>query len=145
MQAANRHPGNNLDLMRLCFAALVLLSHAFELVDGNRSREPLTALFHTVSFAELGVDGFFILSGFLITASWSRDPRPRSFLRKRVTRIVPGFVVAYILSVLVVGVLGSSSPAAFFHELDAKRLLKELLKLCAPVTPPVFRVTPTPP
>ncbi len=138
MQAANRHTANNLDLMRLCFAALVLLSHSFELVDGNRSREPLTSLFHTVSFAELGVDCFFILSGFLITASWQKDPRWRSFLWKRVTRIVPGFVVAYVISVLVLGAIGSSSAADFFHHLDGKRLVKELLKLCAPVTPPVF-------
>ncbi len=144
MQAANPHKSNNLDLMRLCFAALVLLSHAFEMVDGNRHREPLTAIFGTVSSAELGVDCFFILSGFLISASWQKDPRWRSFLQKRVLRIVPGFVVAYLVSVLVVGAIGSDSVAGYFHQLDVRRFFKELIKLCAPVTPPVFAGHPYP-
>ena len=130
--------------MRLCFAALVLLSHAFEMVDGNRHREPLTALFGTVSSAELGVDCFFILSGFLISASWQKDPRWRSFLQKRVLRIVPGFVVAYLVSVLVVGAIGSDSVAGYFHHLDHARFFKQLVKLCAPVTPPVFAGHPYP-
>lgn len=144
MQAPRSHTANNLDLMRLCFAALVLLSHAFELIDGDRHREPLTSIFHTVSAAELGVDCFFILSGFLITASWRKDPRWQSFLWKRATRIVPGFVVAYLISVVVVGAIGAGDAAAYFHQLDGRRFVKELLKLCAPVTPPVFAGAPHP-
>ncbi len=49
---------------------MVLLSHAPEMMDGDASRE----LFHRfvgtgMTFGSVGVDGFFILSGFLIVQS----------------------------------------------------------------------------
>ncbi len=53
----------SLDLLRLLLATLVILSHAPELTDGSRERELFTRLTHAMSFGELGVDGFFLLSG----------------------------------------------------------------------------------
>jgi peptidoglycan/LPS O-acetylase OafA/YrhL len=83
--------------LRIVFATLVLLSHAPEITDGNASRE----LFHRftgspMTFGTLGVDGFFILSGYLIVQSWLGDPELINFLRKRVLRIVPGYLVAVV-------------------------------------------------
>ena len=92
---------NNLDLLRLVFASFVLLSHSFELADGSRSREPLTRLFHTTSFGGLGVDFFFILSGFLITMSWDKNPHALSFLKKRILRIYPAYMAAFLVSVSI--------------------------------------------
>lgn len=98
---------NNFNLLRLTFAVLVLLSHSFELVDGDRSRELLTSVFHTLTFGELAVDGFFLLSGYLIVQSWQLSPRIDSFLKKRILRIYPGFIVASIICTFVVAPLGS--------------------------------------
>ena len=56
-------------------------------------------------FGALGVDGFFVLSGYLIVQSWLGDPEFLNFLRKRVLRIVPGYLVAVVLSTLAVGLL----------------------------------------
>jgi len=39
----------------------VVLSHAPELIDGNRSRELLTRAFGTLSFGEMGVDGGLLI------------------------------------------------------------------------------------
>ena len=58
-----------------------------------------------MTFGTLGVDGFFILSGYLIVQSWLGDPELINFLRKRVLRIVPGYLVAVFLSTLAVGLL----------------------------------------
>ena len=124
--------------MRLVFASLVLLAHSFELIDGNRSREPLTVLFHTLSFGEVAVDCFFILSGYLIGASWQRDPNALSFLRKRILRIYPGFIVAFLISVYIVGAIGADQPRTYWHDLQPLALLREVLLLSVPSTPPTF-------
>ncbi len=94
---------NKFGFLRLCFAALVILSHSPELLDHNRSREPLTRIFGTLSFGDLAVDGFFLISGYLITKSWESSLNWRDYLGKRVLRIYPGFVAAFLISLLVIG------------------------------------------
>lgn len=48
-----------------------------------------------------GVDGFFAISGFLITASWLSNPRVREYLAARALRILPGFYVCMIITAFV--------------------------------------------
>jgi peptidoglycan/LPS O-acetylase OafA/YrhL len=106
------------DLFRILFATLVLLGHAAELTDGNRSRELFNRLTRSgMSFGEVGVTGFFLLSGFLILQSWQNDSEFWNFIRKRALRIVPGYLVAAVLSTLVVGLLAPGVPN-FFRHLD---------------------------
>lgn len=125
------------DAMRLLFATLVLLSHAAELTDGNFSRELLSRFTHSgVSFGLFGVEGFFLLSGFLIAGSWERGPHLWPFLRRRILRIVPGYLVAALLSTLAVGLLAPAAPHFFTHLRG--QFLASLLLLGSPVTPPVL-------
>jgi len=103
---------NALGVLRLAFAILVIVSHSVEMADGNRSREPLTRLFGTISFGELAVDAFFVISGYLIVASYMASDTVLSYLKKRCIRIYPGFIVASLISLLVVAPLvGGSWPA----------------------------------
>jgi peptidoglycan/LPS O-acetylase OafA/YrhL len=81
----------------------VIVSHTPQLVDGNRSRELLSRIFSTLTFGDLAVDGFFIISGFLITGSYLSSKDVVSYLRKRVARIYPGFIVSSLVCVLIVG------------------------------------------
>lgn len=134
---------NNFNLLRLILATLVILAHSSELIDGDRHRELLTRLFHTVSFGELAVDGFFVISGFLILQSWLKAPDLGSFIKKRVSRIYPGFVVASILSALVVAPYGSS-PSEYFHALNPVRLVRSIALLQLPDIPPAFVGQPHP-
>lgn len=134
---------NNFNLLRLVLALLVLLSHAPELQDGDRHRELLTQLFHTLSFGELAVDGFFLLSGYLIVQSWDREPLPLLFLKKRVLRIYPGFIVASLVCIYIVAPLGAD-PARYFSELSTAKVALGLAILHGPIIPPVFDGLPYP-
>lgn len=97
---------NAFGFLRLVFASLVILSHTPELIDGNRHREILTRLFGTLSFGELAVDGFFLISGYLITGSYLKQAEIWSYLRKRIARIYPAFIAASLACIFVVAPLG---------------------------------------
>lgn len=137
-----RH-SNNFNFLRLLLTVLVLLSHSPELIDGDRHREILTSLFHTISFGELAVNGFFLLSGYLITQSWQRTPQLLNFLKKRILRIYPGFIVATLMCAFVVAPLGASH-SNYFAQFNAFQFLKGMLLLSPPVVPPVFIGQPYP-
>lgn len=134
---------NNFNFLRLVFASLVIFSHTFQLIDGNRSREPLSILFGTLTFGQLAVDGFFLLSGYLIVQSWESRPNFFLFLTKRVLRIYPGFIVATLICAFVVGPLGAD-PIAYFAKLNMKSQFIGLPRLWGPITPPVFAGQPYP-
>lgn len=116
---------NNVGCLRLLFASLVIFGHAPEILDGNRAREPLTVIFHTVSLGELSVDAFFLISGYLITRSMERAPNVFAYLERRVLRIYPAFIVASIVSVFGLGVMLGAEPWRFLP----KTLLRMALLL----------------
>ena len=134
---------NNFNLLRFGLAVLVILAHSPELIDGDRHREILTRLFGTLSFGEVAVDGFFLLSGFLILQSWQRSPSLPGYLLKRVTRIYPGFLMASLVCAVVVGPLGAD-PGRYFAGMNWPKFVQEALKLQMPLVPPVFQGTPHP-
>jgi peptidoglycan/LPS O-acetylase OafA/YrhL len=114
----------------------VLIAHSYEIVDGDRSREPLTRLFQTISFGELAVDGFFLLSGLLIVGSYLQRPDALRFLKNRILRIYPGFIACALISALIVGAIGGSPN--YFGRFDSSAFLLGIPKLEINGTPPVF-------
>jgi peptidoglycan/LPS O-acetylase OafA/YrhL len=129
---------NNLNLLRFLLASLVILSHAPELVDGDASRELLARAFGTLTFGAFAVDGFFLLSGYLILLSWLNNPSWGIYLRRRVFRIYPGFLVACLLCVAVVGPLGVSSVRDYATGFDLVRFVPSLAMLKLTGYPAVF-------
>ncbi|CQD06895.1 acyltransferase [Mycobacterium lentiflavum] len=99
---------NALNLFRLGLAAEVMLFHSWPITGHMPPRAALQLMF------AVGVDGFFAISGFLITASWLRDPRVRDYLTARALRILPGLyvcliVTAFVFAPLSVAVQGGSA------------------------------------
>lgn len=124
---------NNIGFLRLLFASLVIVSHAAEIIDGNRSREILSGTLGARTFAELAVDGFFLLSGYLITQSYDRSSSPVSFLRKRVSRIYPGYLVAVFICLALAPLTGAA--IGYYGLGDLLRLTLEIVTLHGPSQP----------
>ena len=98
---ADRH-ANCFDLLRLIMAAFVVYTHAFLL---SRAGPEPTFVFvkQQIIFGELGVLGFFGLSGYLVTASWERSTNVVTFLWNRTLRIFPGFLMCLLVTAGVIG------------------------------------------
>jgi peptidoglycan/LPS O-acetylase OafA/YrhL len=131
---------NNFNFLRVLLSTLVLLSHSSELIDGDRRREILTNIFHTISFGELAVDGFFLLSGYLIVQSWQRKPRFLDFMKKRILRIYPGFIVASLFCLFIEAPLGRQ-PIDFFATVNVSDTIEDLSRifwLNAPIAVNIF-------
>ena len=96
------HPRNNaLNAFRLALAASVILWHSFPLTGRVVSSVPVRQLLFSV-----GVDGFFAISGFLITSSWLSHPRVRDYLVARALRILPGLYVCLVVTAFVIAPIG---------------------------------------
>ena len=94
---------NNIDFVRIFLALLVILSHSYSLALDHERTEPFNLLSRgQATGGRIAVDLFFILSGFLIAASYERSSSALSYLKKRVARIYPGFILLCLLTVTVV-------------------------------------------
>ena len=111
---------NSLDVLRLAFAALVAVAHGIDIHTGDQPRWGSSTL------GDFGLDGFFILSGFLVARSFVKlDSLPR-FVWHRFLRIMPGFwvcllVVALLVAPLAAVLQGMAASTAFTGDPSAWR------------------------
>jgi peptidoglycan/LPS O-acetylase OafA/YrhL len=94
---------NNFDFIRLLLSVLVIFSHSYPLGTGYEIAEPFNRLTHNqVTGGDIAVDLFFVISGFLITASYERTANVASYLKKRILRIYPAFVAVMLIDLVIV-------------------------------------------
>jgi peptidoglycan/LPS O-acetylase OafA/YrhL len=94
---------NNLNLLRMLAASMVLVSHSFVLSTGwPHGYEPWRATYGTTPGA-VAVEIFFVVSGMLLTYSLLQRRSTWGFVRARALRIYPGLIVAVALTVFVLG------------------------------------------
>lgn len=99
--------------------------------------EPLYKLTGGFTAGDLAVDGFFVLSGFLVLQSWRSDPKPARYLARRALRIYPAFLVGTLLCGLVLGPIFGGG-ATYFEQFIAGKFVLAALTLREPAVPPVF-------
>lgn len=100
---------NNFDFLRFFAAALVVFGHSYGL-SGQAEREPLRLFSGSYDSADIAVHVFFVMSGFLIAASWLNSRSVLDFAAKRALRIFPALIVSALLVVLLVGPLATTLP-----------------------------------
>ena len=119
---------NNFSVLRFLFASLVVFSHSYPLGEGNELREPFWKLTGQTTLGGLSVHCFFIISGFLIAASWDRRKNVGQFLKKRVLRIYPGFLIANAVGVFLVAPI-AADPATAIIGVPITQFASDCLRL----------------
>lgn len=103
---------NGLNLLRLILAGSVIAWHGISLGGYERP--------DSIGFlSELGVDGFFAVSGFLIVRSWCNRTSVWRFSWHRFLRIMPGFWVCLVVTAAVatvIALVAGRDMQAFFDD-----------------------------
>jgi peptidoglycan/LPS O-acetylase OafA/YrhL len=91
---------NNFNLLRIFAATQVLLIHSYLYLQVVKPQ--------WLNILELfpGVPMFFIMSGYLISASLERNPNLLNYFKNRALRIYPGLCCCIIMSVITISIVG---------------------------------------
>ena len=100
--------------VRLLFALMVLVGHAFVVVLGTPSDEP--AIFFHYRPSYLAVNLFFIASGFLVTKSMLYREDMVEYGAARSLRIYPALIVHVLFVMFVIGPFVTSMPILEFFK-----------------------------
>lgn len=100
---------NCFDFLRFFFAFTILLSHLFEL---SQSRE--LSFLDSFTNSNIAVQGFFVISGFLVTKSYINTASLKQYFIKRVKRIVPAYIFIILFSTIVLSVFSTFTISEYF-------------------------------
>jgi peptidoglycan/LPS O-acetylase OafA/YrhL len=109
---------NGFDALRFLAATAVLVGHSWPLT--GRKPEPFPGGWDTLG--GIGVAVFFVISGFLVSASRERSASVWSFLHKRALRILPAFLFVCVLSVFALGPWLTSFPLDEYFDHSQTRI-----------------------
>jgi peptidoglycan/LPS O-acetylase OafA/YrhL len=123
------------DLMRLIAALLVVVSHTFPL-----SGQPAFRILGVEDLGALGVSIFFVISGFLVAASYQRDPK--TYLVKRILRIEPGLIASLVVTVIALAFVTTAPPTEYWPQAGLYVLRNALLYPATYELPGVFQTVP---
>lgn len=107
--ASVQRDANNFDFLRFFAASAVVFGHCYWL-SGAGAVEPTRVFTGSMDTADIAVNLFFVMSGFLIAASWVNSRSVLDFAAKRALRIFPALCVSTLFTVLIVGPLATGLP-----------------------------------
>ena len=94
---------NNFDFLRFLFSVFVVISHSYPLSGGTEKTQWIYEITNgQIVLASLGLNGFFVISGFFIFQSLQRSKSLRSYFQKRFLRLFPGLFVVLVLTIMLV-------------------------------------------
>jgi peptidoglycan/LPS O-acetylase OafA/YrhL len=108
---------NNMDLLRLVFASLVVFAHSYDL-----TLNPALQVLRSFAKSTIAVQGFFILSGFLVVMSYERSKTIGAYASKRARRIYPAYLTVILFCALA-GAFLTTLPLRQYIGLDLLKYL----------------------
>jgi len=115
---------NNLDLIRIICASMVIIGHSYKLNPPDGHQDLIESLTGFTYSGTLAVQIFFFISGMLVTHSLLSKGSVISFTISRFFRLVPGLLFLLLVSVLLVGpLLTDMSASAYFSNTDTYRYI----------------------
>jgi len=107
---------NNLDFLRLFFSLSVLITHSYAL-SGLPEHDALYLFSKGQAvFSHTGVQGFLIISGYLITKSLLRSASLTDYYFKRILRVFPALIVVVCFTAIICFFFSTKSfHDYFFH------------------------------
>jgi peptidoglycan/LPS O-acetylase OafA/YrhL len=132
---------NNFDLARLFFSTVVLFQHFSILTE-----IPSFKFFQTFTWILQPVESFFVISGFLISLSYTRSQSLSTYFNKRIRRILPAYVTVVIFCSLAGFLLTTKEYLSYFSLDFFKYVFANLtfLNFIQPSLPGVFTENPMP-
>lgn len=119
-------PHNGFGALRLALALAVVVSHAGSVATGSITDEPL-ANSTGFTLGEHAVNGFFAVSGFLVTMSYDRRGA-RDYVAARALRILPGLIAATLVVSLGLGAAMTRLPLGeYYASPDVWRFIERTL------------------
>lgn len=131
---------NNLDFLRLLFSYGVVYVHCL-ILSGTKER--LLPFSYSVDTA---VQGFFLISGYLVFSSYERSSTLKSYFGKRIRRIYPAYFFVVLAVAFGLFFVSRENPLGYFGIDWLKYLAANLtfLNFAAPTLPGVFTGNPAP-
>ncbi|PQA92335.1 hypothetical protein B0A69_14905 [Chryseobacterium shigense] len=126
---------NNFDFIRVLLAFIVFVGHLGALSDSSQLE------FLTNSPVEVAVFSFFIVSGFLIARSYERSSSLKSYLKKRINRIVPAYLLVVFLCTVLLSLVSTLSFSDYFGNMQVYKYFfwnSVFMNFMAPSLPGVF-------
>ena len=93
---------NNFDFLRFLFALLVVISHSYPLSVTSESSQWIYQVTNgQIVLAQIGLSGFFIISGYFIFQSLKRSNSIIDYFKKRFLRLFPALIVVLFLTMFL--------------------------------------------
>lgn len=142
--ASVQRDANNFDFLRFFAASAVVFGHCYWL-SGAGAVEPVRLFTGSMDTADIAVNLFFVMSGFLIAASWANSRSALHFAAKRALRIFPALCVSTLFTVLIVGPLATGLPLKqYLVSNETLRYLSNMVLMTQFRLPGVFTENPFP-
>lgn len=105
---------NNFDFLRLLFALFVVITHSYPLSGVKECDLLCQYSYGQAQLSNIGLQGFFIISGYLVFQSLQRSKNVIDYYWKRIIRLFPALIVMLLFTVLIIAPMCYDNPSVSY-------------------------------